>query len=131
MAIISLKELNRMRTSPELNKEESINLFNELLEYINNADWFTIGIMAPSSEIALLNLRDMEGKFDWHKMEVAEYPEEEGPVFLKANQLNRTIYIRVEYGLGTGILLSCQHNGEDSNADTFGPFPLGFFNAKY
>ena len=65
-----------------------------------------------------------------YNMKIAEKPIEDGPVFLKANQKTGDIYVRIEYGLGEGILLSCQHNEEGRDADTIGPFPLDFFKDK-
>ncbi|MFL0732696.1 MAG: DUF1824 family protein [Prochlorococcus sp.] len=38
--------------------------------------------------------------------------------------------MRIEYGLGEGVLISCQHNNEEKEADTLGPFPLDFFKIK-
>ena len=94
---------------------------------MHDADWFTIGIMAFSSHEAISRLRGMESLYHWSPMKIKENPKEEGPVFLKANQKTQDIYIRIESGLGEGILLSCQHNDQNKEADTFGPFPLDFF----
>ena len=58
---------------------------------------------------------------------IKENPNKDGPVFLKANQKTGDIHIRIEYGLGEGILLSCQQEEEKKNTSTFGPFPLNFF----
>ena len=63
-------------------------------------------------------------------MEIIERPDKEGPVFLKANQRSAQIHIRIEHGLGEGILISCQNNDELICSKTFGPFPLDFFKAK-
>ncbi len=122
-----LEDLNGLRSAPVLNKYESASLSRELVSRMDEADWFTIGIMAPSSKVAMLALRQMESIFNWSAMQVVNQPKEEGPVFLKANQKTGDIHIRIEYGLGEGILLSCQHNEEQKNADTIGPLPLEFF----
>ena len=86
--------------------------------------------MASSSKLSLFILRELENYFNWTAMKVAEKPDEDGPVFLKANQKTGDIYIRIEHGLGEGILLSCQHNEASQNSNTFGPFPLDFFKLK-
>ena len=33
----------------------------------------------------------------------------------------------MEYGLGEGILVSCQYYQEEKDTETFGPLPLNFF----
>ena len=48
-------------------------------------------------------------------------------VFMKGNQKTGDVYIRSEYGLGEGILLTCQYNDLNRNSITYGPFPLSFF----
>lgn len=83
--------------------------------------------MAPSSEVAIKVIREIESFFSWSKMNLATKPNDAGPVFLKANQNTGDIHIRIEHGLGEGILMSCQHLDEQKDADTFGPFPLDFF----
>ena len=128
--INSLNDLKNFRTAPKLNKIQSQNLFIELSSCIDNADWFTIGIMAPSSKLAISILREMQNVFEWPELNPSQEQLKDGPVFLKANQKTGDIYIRIEYGLGEGILLSCQHNEELRDTDTIGPFPLDFFKDK-
>ena len=94
---------------------------------MKHADWYTIGVMAPSSKQAIFIIKEMEKHFGWPAMKVKNKPKEIGPVFLKANQRTGDIHIRIEYGLGEGVLLSCQYNNDQKVARTFGPFPLGFF----
>ena len=94
---------------------------------MDNADWFTVGIMASSARVAIFIVKEMENHFNWPSMKVAGKPMEDGPVFLKANQRTGDIHVRIEHGLGEGILLSCQHDKELICDETFGPFPLDFF----
>ena len=125
--VICINDLKHFRSAPNLNSSQSQTLFKELSSYIDNADWLTIGVMAPSSKRAIFILKEMETLFKWPALNLNRQPVEDGPVFLKANQKTGDVYIRIEYGLGEGILLSCQYNEEDKNAETIGPFPLDFF----
>ena len=125
-----LNDLKGFRSAPDIDAGQSINLLKELCSFVQVSDWFTIGIMSPSANQAILTLKEIEKYFHWTEMKVIERPKEDGPVFLKANQKTGDVYVRVEYGLGEGILISCQHNDEKENADTFGPFPLDFFKLK-
>ena len=128
--INSLNDLKNFRSAPILNKEQSTTLSKQLSDYMDKADWFTIGIMAPSSRLAILILKEMENRFNWSALNIVEKPVKDGPVFLKANQKTGDVYVRIEYGLGEGILLSCQHNTEGKEANTLGPLPLDFFKTK-
>lgn len=130
LVIKSLKDLNGHRSAPSLDSTQSKHLLDQLCAYIGDADWFTVGIMAPSSSLAIFVLREMESRFNWTAMNVVDKPTEDGPVFLKANQKTGDIHVRIEYGLGEGVLISCQHNNEEKEADTLGPFPLDFFKIK-
>jgi len=129
--INSLNDLRKIRTAPELDKNKQKILIKELTSYMNKADWFTIGIMAHSSKQAIFALKEMEYFFNWTAMEIATEPKEDGPVFLKANQKTGTIHVRIEYGLGEGILISCQYDDKQKLTDTFGPLPLKIFKIKY
>ncbi len=126
----SLKDFNKLRTAPILDKYKYLKFLNELSSYMKTADWFTVGIMAPSSIIAINTLREMESNLKWKTMKLNNKLNETGPVFLKANQKSGDFYIRIEHGLGEGILLSCQYDSDSSDAETFGPFPLDFFSHK-
>ena len=128
--ITSLNDLRMNRTAPDLNSNQEQTLKEELYTYIEKADWFTVGIMSPTYELAINILKEMENQFNWPSMKVASSPNDEGPVFLKANQRTGVFHARVEYGLGEGILLSCQYNKEDKDAETLGPLPLDFFRSK-
>ncbi len=126
----TLKDLNSFRSAPDLDYEQSDLLRGELMISINNADWFTVGIMASSSTRAIFVLREMEDFFGWPTMHLRQKPNKEGPVFLKANQKTGDVYVRLEEGLGEGVLIGCQFNQNESNAETIGPFPLDFFRVK-
>ena len=128
--INSLKDLNRYSSAPMINDAQREILLNELKIYIKNSDWLTIGIMASSSKVGISSLKELERFFDWSEMTIKNIPTQDGPVFLKANQKNGEAYVRLENGLGEGILLSCQSNNQSINAYTFGPFPLNFFKLR-
>ena len=125
--IDSINQLKAFRSAPAIERREVNNLLKELSQIMGHADWFTIGIMAPSPAQAIKALEEMRSHFGWPEMKVINTPSKNQPVFLKANQRTGDIHIRVEYGLGVGILLSCQHNTNEIDTDTFGPFPLDFF----
>ena len=128
--IKDLRDLNYFKTAPILSSQQRNNLMNQLIECMKDSDWFTIGIMATSSELAISTIRTIESFFTWDSMNILKTPKEDGPVFLKANQKNGDIYIRIEYGLGQGILLTCQHNDSGKDSLTLGPFPMNFFSLE-
>ena len=125
--IYKLADLNKLRSAPKLNKSQSEKLFNEMRSIINKSDWLTIGIMSPSLEIGIKIIRRIEEKFECNKMKCISLPSSEGPIFLKANQKTGEIHARIEFGLGEGILISCQNYDNSLNSKTIGPFPLDFF----
>ena len=59
-----------------------------------------------------------------------EGTDQNGPVFLKANQQMGTVRVRIEHGLGEGILITGHHNDEGQISSTWGPLPLNFFEAS-
>ena len=122
-----LEDLDKLRTAPKLNNEQSKILFNEARNMINKSEWLTIGIMSPTVEKALNAVRKIEDKFEFKKMKYGELPSSDGPIFLKANQKTGEISVRIEYGLGQGILIGCQNHEDSFNSKTIGPFPLDFF----
>jgi len=128
--IKTLKDLKSLRSAPSLDEHQSRALLEELTKYLEAADWFTIGIMAESSKLAIFVLKEMEYHFNWSPMKIVSKPDQDGPVFLKANQKTGDIHVRVEHGLGQGILIGCQHNDNNKGADTLGLFPLDFFKIK-
>ena len=126
-AITNLSDLARLRGAPELLPQTKDQLRQELQQAMATARWFTIGVMAPSMEQALAALRSLEQSQEWEPLEIVERPNEAGPVFLKANQKGGTIRIRIEHGLGEGMLISGHGDDETSPSTTWGPLPLDFF----
>ena len=127
--ISSLSDLARLRGAPELSEDASARLRSELREAMAKASWFTIGVMAPSAAQALEALRSLERSQSWDPMTVVASTEEEGPVFLKANQKGESIRIRIEHGLGEGILITGHGDDDSQPSTTWGPLPLNFFHA--
>ncbi len=97
MEINKLVDLNNFRTAPKLSDWQAKNLLEELEANILNADWITIGVMAPNDNEA------------------------------KANQKTGNVFVRSENGLGEGILITCQYDEGAKESNTFGPLPLYFF----
>ncbi len=127
LKICKLEDLDKLRSAPKLNKKQSTILLNELRNIVKKSDWITIGIMAPSLQKGLNAIRRLEEKFKYKAMKCITLPSSEGPVFLKANQKTGEIHARIEYGLGEGILISCQNFDNSLSSKTIGPFPLDFF----
>ena len=125
--ISSLSDLARMRGAPELSEDASSRLRSELREAMANASWFTVGVMAPSAKQALAALRALETSQGWDPMAVVDGTDEDGPVFLKANQQGGSVRIRIEHGLGQGILITGHGEDESLPSTTWGPLPLNFF----
>ena len=125
--ISKLEDLDKLRSAPTLNKEQSEALFIQVQLAIHRADWLTIGVMSPSLRIGINAIRKIESKFNYNKMKCITLPTSNGPIFLKANQKTSEIHARIEYGLGEGILISCHNNDTSLIARTIGPFPLDFF----
>ena len=128
MEINQLRDLNSLRSAPQLNKLQIEKLLGELEENIFNADWITIGIMAPSDLDAIAALKSISKRYSSIKFRDQETLSANGSVFLKGNQKTGNVFIRSENGLGVGILLTCQYDHESREASTFGPLPLDFFN---
>ena len=125
--ILRLKDLDKLRSAPKLNNEQSKILLIEARYVIDQSEWLTIGIMSPTVEKALNAIRSIEAKFKFKKMEYDKLPSSDGPIFLKANQKTGEISARIEYGLGEGILIGCQNYENSLDSKTIGPFPLDFF----
>ena len=128
MEINNLFDLNSLRSAPQLSKGQIKKLLEELEEKIIDADWITIGIMAPSDFDAIGALKSISKKYSSVKFKDLESLNANGSVFLKGNQKTGNVFIRSENGLGEGILLTCQYDHESQEASTFGPLPLDFFN---
>ena len=123
----NLADLARLRGAPELLPQIREQIREELNQAMATARWFTIGVMAPSMDQALAALRSLEQSQQWEPLELVDSPNEQGPVFLKANQKGGTIRIRIEHGLGEGILISGHGDDETAPSTTWGPLPLDFF----
>ena len=62
MEINNLLDLNSLRSAPQLSKRQIKKLSEELQKNIKNADWITIGIMAPSDFDAIAALNSISKK---------------------------------------------------------------------
>ena len=127
MQINKLVDLNNFRSAPLLSNNEVKNLLEELETNIFNADWITIGIMAPCDTKAIETLRSISKKYSSIKFGNLGSLHADGGVFLKANQKNGNVFVRSENGLGEGILITCQYDEDTKESNTFGPLPLDFF----
>ena len=127
MQINELIDLNKYKTAPMLDLSQIQKLSKELDNEIRKSDWITIGVMAKSDNEAKNALRVFVQKYPFMRFNDFEKLKASGNVFMKGNQKTGEVYIRSEYGLGEGILLTCQYNDPSRNSSTFGPFPLSFF----
>ncbi len=127
MEINKLFDLNNFRTAPQLSDGQAKKLLEELEANIFNADWITIGIMAPSDNKAIEALQTISKKYSSIKFENLGPLHAYGGVFLKANQKTGNVFVRSENGLGEGILITCQYDEGAKEFNTFGPLPLDFF----
>ena len=127
MQIQQLNDLNQFRSAPTLNLSQTKFLLAEISIEIKNADWITIGVMAPTDFKAIKALNSLIKKYkniDYNNLSELKAT---GHVFLKGNQKTGEVYIRNENGLGEGILLTCQYDNKLLDSKTYGPFPLEFF----
>ena len=127
MEINNLLDLNSFRSAPQLSKKQIKRLSEELEYNIKNADWITIGIMAPSYFDAISSLQSISKKYSSIKFEDLKSLHASGSVFLKGNQKTGNVFIRSEKGIGEGILLTCQYDEDSKVSSTYGPLPLDFF----
>jgi len=127
MEINKLVDLNNFRTAPQLSIRQEKKLLEELEANIFNADWITIGIMAPSDSKAIEALKSISNKYSSIKFGNLGSLHADGGVFLKANQKTGNVFVRSENGLGEGILITCQYDEDSKESNTFGPLPLDFF----
>ena len=127
MEINKLVDLNSLRTAPLLSKSQIKKLLEELETNIYNADWLTIGIMAPCDTKAIEALQSISKKYSSIKFGDLDSINADGSVFLKGNQKTGNVFVRSENGLGEGILITCQYDKDAQESNTFGPFPLNFF----
>ena len=128
MEINKLVDLNSLRTAPLLSSSQIKKLLEELETNIFNADWITIGIMAPCDTKAIEAVQSISKKYSSIKFGNLDSLHADGSVFLKGNQKTGNVYMRSENGLGEGILLTCQYENDSEESFTYGPLPLGFFN---
>ena len=127
MEINNLVELNSLRTAPQLSNYQIKKLLEELESKIFDADWITIGIMAPFDTKAIEALRSISKKYSSIKFNNLDSLYADGSVFLKGNQKTGNVFVRSENGIGEGILITCQYDENAHESDTFGPLPLDFF----
>ena len=131
MQIDKLADLNKYKTAPELDAYQSLKLSTELNSKIEDSDWLTIGVMANSDVEAKIALRTIIQKYSFIKFKDFENLQALGHVFMKGNQKTGEVYIRSDYGLGEGILLTCQYDDFSKNSMTYGPLPLIFFSGEF
>ena len=122
-----LTDMSRLRTAPVLSATEKALIVPELQQQMALYRWFTTGIMASTADQAVRSLRQLEQHQAWTAHELIFDPELDGPVYLKANQQTLTARLRIEHGLGEGILISGQGNDNTEPSATWGPLPLDFF----
>ena len=127
MQINQLADLNKYKTAPVLDSYQSQKLSAELDSKIEDSDWLTIGVMAKSDHEAKNALRSFLQKYVSIRLKNFEKLKAIGNVFMKGNQKTGEVYIRSEYGLGEGILLTCHNDDPSKDSITYGPFPLDFF----
>tara|TARA_Y100001978_G_scaffold12311_1_gene9857 strand:- start:1213 stop:1644 length:432 start_codon:yes stop_codon:yes gene_type:complete len=127
MIINELIDLNKYKSAPNLDFNQSQKLSRELDAKIENSDWLTIGVMAKSDVEAKNAFRTLIKKYSFISFNDFEKLYAIGNVFLKGNQKTGEVYIRSEYGLGEGILITCQYYDPSKDSNTYGPFPLSFF----
>jgi hypothetical protein len=128
MEINKLVDLNSLRTAPQLSEIQIKKLLEELEANIFDADWITIGIMAPYDTQAIEALDSISKKYSSIQFSNLDSLHAEGSVFLKGNQKTGNVFVRSENGLGVGILITCQYDEDAQESNTFGPLPLDFFN---
>ena len=63
LEINKLVDLNNLRTAPQISDRQAKKLLEELEVNIFNADWITIGIMAPSDNKAIEALQSISEKY--------------------------------------------------------------------
>ena len=127
MEINKLVDLNSFRTAPQLSNIQVKKLLEELETNIFNADWMTIGIMAPGDTKAIEALQSITKKYSSIKFLNLNSLHADGSGFLKGNQKTGNVFVRSESGLGEGILITCQYDEDTKESSTFGPLPLDFF----
>ncbi len=134
-ALLTLESLRGLRTAPELNGADRLQLRQELDQALGHCQWFTVGVMATDVSKAVGALRSLEANLGWPRLEAASDSEAQAiaaghSVFLKGNQRTGTYLLRQEDGLGEGLLITGHHPEDPSVEGTWGPLPLDFFAAE-
>ena len=83
MEINKLDDLKSLRTAPLLNRIQVRKLLKELELNILNADWITIGIMAPCDKKAIESLQSISKKYSSIKFDNLDSLHADGCVFFK------------------------------------------------
>jgi len=126
-----LNDLRGLRSAPQLTAAQRTNLRLELSDRLEACDWFTIGVMAPSSSVALNALQRCQQALGWKPLELdpaSPRPEDvAGATFIKGNQNTGRFQLRPESGLGEGVLITGHSLADPDAEDTWGPLPLTFF----
>ena len=104
MEIKNLVDLNGLRSAPQLSKRQMKKLFEELETNILDADWITIGIMAPTDVDAVAALTSISNKYSSIKFRDLNSIHAKGNVFLKGNQKTGNVFIRSENGSEKNII---------------------------
>jgi len=127
---LTLNALRGLRQAPVVDPLQRLELRQELAAHLAACDWFTVGIMAADREAAVACLRQLESSQGWSPLvEESGEPLEpgSGPVFLKANQRSGNFRVRIETGVGEGLLITGHHPEHPEAEDTWGPLPLDLF----
>jgi len=119
MEINKLVDLNNFRTAPKLSNSQAKRILEELEANIFNADWITIGIMAPSDNKAIEALQSISKKYSSIKFGNLGSLHADGGVFLKANQNTIVIHTRNNYEVSIGTF----QNSINPNTENFSEFP--------
>lgn len=134
-----LASLRGLRSAPGLDASQRQQLRQALVERLAACQWFTVGVMAPDRQGALACLRSLEASLGWSPLQEESDTEPAGaapsgseaasggPVFLKGNQRTGGFRVRLEGGLGEGLLITGHNPDEPAAEDTWGPLPLDLF----
>jgi hypothetical protein len=125
-----LDSLRGLRQAPVLHPDQRKSLRDELAQRLAGCAWFTVGVMAADRETAVTCLRQLEQSQGWPALMEASDQKmslESGPVFLKGNQRNGQFRVRVESGVGEGLLITGHSPDQPAAEDTWGPLPLDLF----
>ena len=95
--INELADLDKLRSAPNLNKQQAKILLKELRDIIQKSDWLTIGVMSPTLKEGINAVRKIEKKFEYNEMKCITMPNCDGPIFLKANQINKKKRVSVKH----------------------------------